>query len=202
MYQPLQFREDRLEVQHGLMRANPLAALVVVRNGEPAADHLPLLLDAAAGAFGTLLGHAARANALAGMDGAAAMAIFAGPQAYVSPSFYPSKAEHGRVVPTWNYAVVHAWGRLRIETDAGWLRAHVGRLTETHEAGRAAPWAVDDAPEPFVVGQLRGIVGVVLAIERIEGKWKMSQNRSAADRAGVVTGLVGNEAGDVVAELM
>ncbi len=201
MYQPLQFREDRLEVQHGLIRAHPLAAFVVVRDGEPVADHLPLLVDPSAGPLGTLLGHAARANALAAMDGAAAMAIFAGPQAYISPSFYPSKAEHGRVVPTWNYAVVHAWGRLRIVTDLDWLRAHVGRLTEAHEAGRAAPWAVDDAPEPFVAGQLRGIVGVVLAIERIEGKWKMSQNRSVADRAGVVAGLGETAAAMVIAGL-
>lgn len=118
-----------------------------------------------------------------------ALAIFAGPDAYVSPGWYATKAEHGRVVPTWNYAAVHAYGVAEFFEDAGRLRDVVAGLTTRHEAGRAAPWAVDDAPEPFVQAQLKGIVGVRLALSRVEGKRKFSQNRSAADRAGVVAGL-------------
>lgn len=189
MYRPPHFREDSLPAQHALMRAHPLAAMVIVRDNAPVADHLPLLLDPEAGPFGTLLGHAARGNALVTMDGAAALAIFQGPDAYISPSFYPSKAEHGRVVPTWNYVVVHAWGRLRIIEDLGWLREHVGRLTDVHEAARTPPWAVGDAPKPFIDSQLKGILGVALTIERIEGKVKWSQNRTEADQAGVAAGL-------------
>lgn len=189
MYRPPHFREDSLPAQHALMRAHPLAAIVIVRDNAPVADHLPLLLDPEAGPFGTLLGHAARGNALVTMDGAAALAIFQGPDAYISPSFYPSRAEHGRVVPTWNYVVVHAWGRLRIIEDLGWLREHVGRLTDVHEAARTPQWAVGDAPKPFIESQLKGILGVALTIERIEGKVKWSQNRTEADQAGVAAGL-------------
>jgi transcriptional regulator len=132
------------------------------------------------------------------------MAVFLGPEAYVTPRWYPAKAEHGRVVPTWNYLAVHAWGRLRVETEPTALEALVRRLTERHEAGADAPWQVEDAPPAFIAGQLKGIVGIELTITRLEGKWKMSQNRPPADRAGVIGGLERRgEAGDAaVASVM
>jgi transcriptional regulator len=193
MYTPPAFREDDPAVLHAVMRAARLAVLVsaAADGGAPEATHLPLLLDAAEGPHGTLYGHLAKANphwrALAA--GGPARAIFPGPEAYVSPSLYASKAEHGKVVPTWNYVAVHAIGPVEIIEDPARLHALVSRLTDHHEAPRAQPWAVDDAPEPFVAGQLKGIVGVVLRIETLIGKRKLSQNRSEADRDGVVRGL-------------
>jgi transcriptional regulator len=150
-----------------------------------------MLLEAAEGPHGTLYGHVAKANpqwrSLAA--GGPARAIFPGPEAYVSPSHYASKAEHGKVVPTWNYVAVHAIGPVEVIEDAARLHALVSRLTDHHEAPRADPWAVADAPEPFVAGQLKGIVGIMLRIETLIGKRKLSQNRSEADRAGVARGL-------------
>ncbi len=197
MYNPPHFREDDPEVLAGIMRAARLALLVSAApdGGAPEATHLPLLLDATQGPHGALVGHVAKANphwrglAAAGV----ARAIFAGPEAYVSPSHYASKAEHGRVVPTWNYVAVHAIGPVEIIEDAQRLHALVSRLTERHERPRAEPWAVTDAPEPFVAGQLKGIVGLVLRIETLIGKRKLSQNRSEADRAGVAAGLAASE---------
>jgi transcriptional regulator len=193
MYTPPAFREDDPAILHAVIRAARLAVLVSAApdGGAPEATHLPLLLDAAEGPHGTLYGHVAKANpqwrALA--SGGPARAIFAGPEAYVSPSLYASKAEHGKVVPTWNYVAVHAIGPVALIEDAAGLHALVSRLTDHHEAPRADPWAVTDAPESFVAGQLKGIVGVVLRIETLIGKRKLSQNRSEADRAGVVRGL-------------
>jgi transcriptional regulator len=193
MYTPPAFREDDPAVLHAVMRAARLAVLVsaTADGGAPDATHLPLLLDAAEGPHGTLYGHLAKANphwrALAA--GGPARAIFPGPEAYVSPSLYASKAEHGKVVPTWNYVAVHAIGPVEIIEDPARLHALVSRLTDHHEAPRAQPWAVDDAPAPFVASQLKGIVGVVLPIETLIGKRKLSQNRSEADRDGVVRGL-------------
>jgi transcriptional regulator len=193
MYTPPAFREDRPEVLHAVMRAARLALLVSAApdGGAPDATHLPLLLEAAEGPHGTLYGHVAKANthwrSLAA--GGPARAIFPGPEAYVSPSHYASKAEHGKVVPTWNYVAVHAIGPVEVIEDAARLHALVSRLTDHHEAPRAEPWAVADAPEPFVAGQLKGIVGIVLRIETLIGKRKLSQNRSEADRAGVERGL-------------
>src|SRR5262249_52931223 len=141
--------------------------------------------------YGTLRGHVARANpqwrdVVAGSE---ALAIFLGPNAYVTPSYYATKRETGKVVPTWNYVAVHAYGRAEFFDDAERLRALVTELTRTHEGGRAAPWAVSDAPPDFVAGMLRSIVGIELKITRLEGKWKMSQNRPAVDRPGIVAGL-------------
>ena len=175
------------------MRAARLALVVSAApdGGVPEATHLPLVLAPGEGPHGTLYGHLAKANphwkglAAAG----AARAIFPGPEAYVSPSLYASKQEHGRVVPTWNYVAVHALGPVEIVEDATRLHAIVTRLTEQHEGGRAAPWAVTDAPADFVASQLKGIVGVVLRIETLIGKRKLSQNRSEPDRAGVLAGL-------------
>lgn len=191
MYQPVHFIEDRLEVQHDLIRANPLGLLVSAGAGGLMADHIPFIVDSTDGASGTLRCHVARANphwrALQSVD--ECMVVFQGPQAYISPSLYPSKREHGRVVPTWNYAVVQAWGCPRVIEDDVWLRQQIGALTHHQEAGQREPWAVSDAPEPFVAAQIRAIVGIEIPIARIEGKWKVSQNRADADRAGVAAGL-------------
>jgi transcriptional regulator len=195
MYIPPHFKEDRPEILHAAIRAANIATLVTHSAEGLEANPLPMLLDPEAPPHGALIAHFARANpqwrhAAAGVE---ALAIFHGPDAYISPSFYPSKAEHGRVVPTWNYVTVHVHGTLRAVEDAEGLHAIVSALTRHHEAPRAtrglSAWAVTDAPPDFVSAQLRGIVGVVLQITRIEGKWKMSQNRNAADRAGVVAGL-------------
>lgn len=193
MYTPPAFREDDPAVLHAVMRAARLAVLVSAApdGGAPEATHLPLLVDPAEGPHGTILGHLAKANpqwrSLAA--GAAARVIFPGPEAYVSPSNYTSKAEHGRVVPTWNYVAVHAIGPVEVIEDAERLHALVSRLTDHHEGLRAQPWAVTDAPESFIAGQLKGIVGIVLRIETLIGKRKLSQNRPEADRDGVVRGL-------------
>src|SRR6185312_617882 len=140
---------------------------------------------------GVLRGHLARANGQlqALREGAQALVIFQGPQAYVSPSWYATKAETHKVVPTWNYVAVHGWGAPRVIDDAAWLRGLIGRLTRAQEQGRAEPWAVADAPEDYIAAQIRGIVGLEIPIDRTEGKWKASQNRSDADRAGVAAGL-------------
>ena len=196
MYTPPAFREDDPAVLHAVMRAARLAVLVSAApdGGAPEATHLPLLVDPAEGPHGTIYGHLAKANpqwrSLAA--GAAARAIFPGPEAYVSPSNYASKAEHGRVVPTWNYVAVHAIGPVEVIEDAERLHALVSRLTDHHEGPRAQPWAVTDAPETFIAGQLKGIVGIVLRIETLIGKRKLSQNRPEADRDGVVQGLSGS----------
>lgn len=186
MYTPPAFRiEDGAEIA-AWIRAARLAILVSTgADGQPMATHLPLLLSEDGA---VIEGHLARANPQwRGLT--RALAIFPGPEAYVSPSWYPSKAEHGRVVPTWNYVAVHAEGPVELVEEPGPLHALVDRLTRAHEARRPEPWAVSDAPEPFVASQLKGIVGIRLTIERVVGKKKMSQNRSAADQAGVAAGL-------------
>jgi len=207
MYLPRHFAEDRIDVLAGFVRRNPLATLVSLGDDGLVASHLPLLWDPDPAPYGALRGHLARANphaqlAPSRIANADALAIFGGPGAYVSPSWYPSKREHGKVVPTWNYVVVHASGPLRLIDDAGWLRALVTRLTDEHEARLAAPWRVSDAPEPFVDQMLRGIVGVELAVRKVEGKWKLGQNRPEADQAGTIAGLDarGDAASTVLAE--
>jgi len=206
MYNPPHFKEDRPEVLYAAIRAAKLATLVTHSAEGLEANPLPFLLDTDVPPHGVLIGHFARANPQwrHAASGAEALAIFHGPDAYISPSFYPSKAEHGRVVPTWNYVTVHVHGTLRAVEDPAELHAIVSALTRHHEAPRAVPWAVTDAPPDFVQAQLRGIVGVILQISRIEGKWKMSQNRNAADRAGVVAGLGASDepAAQDVAELV
>ena len=190
MYLPPHFEQHDPAALHALMRERPLATLVSTGPDGPTADHLPLLFDAAAGAHGTLLGHVARANPLwTAAAGTPVLAVFHGPQAYVSPSWYPGKAATHKVVPTWNYAVVHAHGVLEAVEDAAWLHALVSRLTDRHEAARPAPWAVADAPADYVQQMLRAIVGIRIPIDRLLGKWKVSQNRSPADRLGVADGL-------------
>ena len=190
MYRPPHFREDRIEVLHAAIRAHPLATLVTAGPAGLQANPIPFLVEDG-GAFGVLRAHLARANGqLEALRAAAeALVIFQGPQAYVSPSWYAAKAETHKVVPTWNYVAVHCWGTPRVIDDAAWLRGLVGRLTEAREAAQAKPWAVEDAPADFIAAQIKGIAGLEIPIARIEGKWKASQNRSAADRAGVADGL-------------
>jgi transcriptional regulator len=197
MYLPPSFRIDELPVLHAAIRAQPFATLVTNGAEGPFASHIPLLLDAAEGPYGTLLGHVAKANPHARApvgDEGPALVIFHGPQAYVSPAWYASKREHGKVVPTWNYVAIHAYARIERFDDPVRLHRLVERLTDAHEAARADRWRVDDAPEAYIEAQLKAIVGLTLRIERIEGKAKLSQNRPAADRAGVVAGLAQSDA--------
>ncbi len=194
MYLPAQFRETRTPVLHDLIRAHPFGVLVTLDATGLVANHLPMEIDTTAGELGTLRGHVARANPVwkAHRPDVEAMAVFQGPQCYITPSYYATKAATGKVVPTWNYATVHAYGPLRVIEDAAWLRRLVEQLTDRHEAARPAgeaPWQVSDAPEAFIDTMLQAIVGIELPIARIEGKWKVSQNRPAEDRAGVVAGL-------------
>lgn len=189
MYTPPAFREDRPEILHRIMRQPRLALLMCNgTDGVPAASHLPLMLAAERG---IIIGHLARANPhwQALRAAGRAIAVFAGPEGYISPSSYPSKAEHGRVVPTWNYEAVHAEGPVEIVEDAARLHEIVSTLTDLHEAPRQNPWGVSDAPDAYIAGQLKGIVGMVLRIEKLTGKRKLSQNRGEADRAGAVAGL-------------
>lgn len=191
MYQPPHFREERLEVQHALIRAHPLGLLISSGEDGPLANPVPFLLDAEAAPKGVLRAHLARANrqwqALAA--GEPALAVFQGVDTYVTPSWYETKKETGKVVPTWNYAIVQVRGPVRVIEDREWLRRQITALTAQHEEGRTQPWAVTDAPEDFVAAQLKGIVGIEMTIEAIEGKWKVSQNRPAPDRIGVAEGL-------------
>lgn len=194
MYVPPAFREDDLAALHATMREARLANLVTATAEGLVATPLPLLLAPEEGPYGTLYGHLARANPQWKLPPAGeAMALFMGPDAYVSPSWYASKREHGKVVPTWNYVAVHAYGPAEFFDDAGRLLDAVTRLTDRHERPRAEPWAVADAPDAFIRAQLKGIVGLRLPIARIEGKRKMSQNRSEADRRGVAAGLAESE---------
>jgi transcriptional regulator len=191
MYLPSHFEEKRPEVLFDLMAKHPLATLVHVDPGGLEANHLPLLHDPAPAPFGTLRGHVARANPLwkACVSGCEVLLVFQGTQTYITPSWYPAKREHGKVVPTWNYAVVHARGVARAIDDAAWLHRLVSALTARNEATRPQPWAVTDAPPDYVANQLRAVVGLEITVHSLVGKWKVSQNRREVDRAGVVEGL-------------
>jgi transcriptional regulator len=190
MYLPKHFEQTDRAALIALMRDRPLATLIVAALDGPSADLIPLEFDDASN---TLRGHVARANPLWKHAGAQALAVFSGPEAYISPGWYASKREHGKVVPTWNYTMVQASGTLRAVDDAPWLRALVGRLTDHHERTQAAPWAVSDAPDDFVQQMLRAIVGIELPVDSLIGKWKVSQNRSAADRDGTAAGLANTQ---------
>ena len=188
MYQPSHFAEQDPDALLALMKSAPLATLI--RGGaELAADVLPLEVDRIGGGW-RLTGHVARANTLwREADGQPVLLMFQGPQAYVSPNWYPSKFQHGKAVPTWNYTMVQVHGTLRAIEDPQWLRAFVTRLTERHETGRPVPWQVADAPADYLDAMLKAIVGIEIEVTRVEGKFKLSQNRDAADRTGVVLGL-------------
>jgi len=205
MYQPPAFREDRIEVQHQLIRSHPLGLLITAGPGGLLANPFPFLLDRDSSEKGTLRLHIARANPqwreLEAVE--ECLVVFQGPQAYVTLSWYATKRETGKVVPTWNYATVHAWGCPRVMNDDVWLRRQIEDLTRSRESLRAAPWRVDDAPADFVAAQMRGIVGVEIAVTRIEGKWKMSQNRPEADRTGVIAGFrEAGGAGEAIAAIV
>ncbi|TIM61706.1 MAG: FMN-binding negative transcriptional regulator, partial [Mesorhizobium sp.] len=190
MYIPPAFRDDNRESLMATIRAARLATLVTATAEGPQATPLPLLLNESEGEHGTIYGHVAKANpqwrAPVLGDG---LAIFMGPDAYVTPAWYQTKQETGKVVPTWNYLAVHAYGPIDFFGDADRLLEIVTRLTNLHEGGRPSPWSVSDAPPDFIQAQLKGIVGLRMPITRLQGKRKMSQNRNAADRAGVATGL-------------
>lgn len=191
MYTPSAFKDDELGSLHALIEQTRLAILVTHDEHGMQASHVPLLLRADQGAHGTLYGHLAKANPQwhALENGAQALVIFPGADAYVSPAFYPAKAEHGKVVPTWNYVAVHAYGVAQVFNEPQRLLEVVSGLTDKHESGRVSPWAVADAPADYIDKMLGAIVGFALPIERLEGKRKLSQNRSAADIAGVRDGL-------------
>ncbi|MCP3465400.1 MULTISPECIES: FMN-binding negative transcriptional regulator [unclassified Bradyrhizobium] len=194
MYVPPAFRDDDIESIRATIRSARLANLVTATAEGPVATPLPLFLDETEGERGVLYGHLARANPqwCAAPIGAA-LAIFMGPQAYVTPSWYATKQETGKVVPTWNYIAVHAYGPVEFFEESERLLEVVTRLTNLHEAPRTNPWAVGEAPADFIAAQLRGIVGVRIPVSRFEGKRKMSQNRPAADRTGVAAGLAASE---------
>jgi len=191
MYTPRAFALDDLPEIQQLIQHTRLAQLVTLGDDGLQASHLPLLLNPDEGSNGTLYGHMAKANPQWRdlQNGSEALVIFAGADAYISPSFYPTKAEHGKVVPTWNYLAVHAYGKAEVFTDAERLLAVVSALTDRHESRRAQPWAVSDAPADYIDGMLKAIVGFAIPIDRLEGKRKLSQNRAPADIAGVREGL-------------
>ena len=204
MYLPKHFEETDVAVLHRLVAAHPLGTLVTMTPRGLDANHIPFLVQPDPAPYGTLHGHVARANPLwrdadTNVD---ALIIFHGPEAYVSPSWYPTKRDTAEVVPTWNYVVVHAHGRLRFIDDAAWVRAHVEALTNGHERTRQEPWKVTDAPADFVARLVGALIGLELEINRLVGKWKVSQNRSPRDRAGVIEGLLreGSEAAADMAE--
>jgi transcriptional regulator len=191
MYSTPHFREERLDVLYALIRAHPLGILVTRTQDGLLANAIPFLVDAAASAKGTLKAHVARANSQwRDFDpDYEALVIFQGAQTYVSPSWYVTKQQTGKVVPTWNYVVVQAQGRMLVRDDPHWVSTQIEQLTDSQERPRAKRWAVSDAPREFIDQQVRAIVGIEIPIARIEGKWKVSQNRPHADRAGVVEGL-------------
>jgi len=202
MYVPAQFKEDRVPILHDAIRKYGFGTLVTSSEQEMEASHLPMLLDPEPAPFGTLLGHLARANPQwqRVKPGFEALAIFLGPNTYITPSWYPTKQQTGKVVPTWNYLAIHAYGSISFFDDAAELRDHVSKMTGMHEAPRAKPWAVSDAPADFVDQMVRAIVGFRLHITRLEGKWKMSQNRPQQDVSGVLEGLA-REDGEAAAQI-
>jgi transcriptional regulator len=203
LYLPTTFREDRIETIHAAITGSGIATLITLTADGLIASHVPLLLDPEPGPYGTLLGHLARANpqAKGALPGVDALAIFQGLDAYITPSWYETKRRTGKVVPTWNYQAVHAYGPISFFNDPERLRGIVTRLTKRQEAARAQPWAVTDAPEDFVQVMLKAITGFAIPITRLEGKRKMSQNRPAEDVAGVITGLEAEGRSDVALEV-
>ena len=201
MYRPPAFVEERTDVLYDLIRQHPLGLLITAGRSGIVANPVPFQL-VAEGDGAVLRVHLSRANPqLADLDGADCLVVFQGPHAYVSPSWYATKEETGKVVPTWNYIIVQVRGQARRIANAGWLRAQVEALTQAQEQGSAEPWSVDDAPADFVAAQLRGIVGVEIPVERMDGKWKLSQNRDAKDRAGVAAGLAARGDTDLAAAM-
>ena len=191
MYTPKANEETRLEILHDLIESHRLASLVTMGSSGLFASHVPMVLERRSAKHGLLKAHLSRANKQWRdfQHEVQALAIFSGPEHYITPSWYAEKEETGKVVPTWNYAVVHVYGHLRVIEDPAWLLEHLNALTTANESAFPAPWQVSDAPVDYVASLLKGIVGLELPIERIEGKWKASQNQQERDRAGIIEGL-------------
>jgi transcriptional regulator len=206
MYLPKHHEETRIAVMHALVRSHPLGTWVTQQNGDLMADHVPFLLDESLGDYGMLTAHVARANPVwrSISSDKDSLVIFQGAQTYITPSWYPGKHEHGKVVPTWNYAVVHAHGTPRVIEDREWLLNHVSHLTDTHEANRVQPWKMSDAPMDFIERLVEAIVGIEIPITKLVGKWKVSQNRPEQDKRGVIEGLIkqGDEQSNEMAALV
>ena len=193
MYQPPHFVETRQDVLHGLIRSHPLGLLISNGQDGPIANAIPFLLDAEAGSNGKLRAHLAKANPqwrlLADNPASPVLVVFQGADAYVTPSWYETKRETGKVVPTWNYAIVQVRGTVKVIEDSAWIAQQISDLTLSQEGAREAPWAVTDAPPNYIQSQIKGIIGLEIEIAEISGKWKVSQNRPVADRVGVAEGL-------------
>ena len=204
MYVPKHFAEDRIEILQQTIEDHPLGTLVTQHSTGLQANHIPFLVAEDPGPMGALNGHVARANTVwkSYEKDLEVLVIFHGPQGYVSPSWYPSKSEHGKVVPTWNYIVVHVYGRLSVIEDEAWLASHVAKLAELHEQYQPQPWSLNDAPDEYVAKMLKAIFGFEIVVTRIEGKWKLSQNRSKQDRKGVIDGLLEEDPDNALAKLM
>lgn len=193
MYIPKHHEETRIDVIDHLIRSHPLASLVTMGSSGLFATHLPMILHRDSNEKAVLRGHLSRANRQwkEFSPEIQALAIFSGPEHYITPAWYPEKAESGKVVPTWNYAVVHAYGSFQVIQDSEWLLSHLHSLTDRNEGAQPTPWSVDDAPKDFITSLVNGIVGIELAIQRLEGKWKVSQNQTSQTRSSVVEGLNG-----------
>jgi len=191
MYIPSHFEETRLETMHQLMHAHPLAALVVLTDSGLVANHIPFFLSEFEGEFGMLRGHVARSNPIWQRFNpeCKALIIFSGAQHYITPSWYPTKKDTGKVVPTWNYAVVHACGDMQVRHESAWIRSHLEELTSRNEIAMDSDWQVSDAPVDYIERLMRMIVGIEIPITHLEGKWKVSQNQPAQNREGVIQGL-------------
>src|SRR5580765_1173590 len=193
MYVPKHHEETDIDVLHALIRSHPLGAWVIHSNGEMHVNHIPFLLDRSRGEHGILVGHVARGNDVYKLltEPVNCVVIFQGSEGYITPSWYPSKHASGKAVPTWNYAVVHVHGQPRAIEGRDWLLEHLNQLTDTHEAGQALPWKVSDAPDDYMERQISAIVGIEIPIDKLVGKWKVSQNRTLPDKLGVIAGLLG-----------
>ena len=206
MYVPKHHEEADISILHALIRSHPLGAWVTQGDGDLLANHIPFLIDSSRGEFGTLVGHVARANRVwqSFSTTVNSLVIFQGSETYITPSWYPSKHTHGKAVPTWNYAVVHAHGLPRAIEDRDWLLQHITQLTDTHERDQALAWRVSDAPQDFTERLMNAIVGIEIPITKLVGKWKVSQNRPEPDKLGVVAGLLtrGDEQSKAMAALV
>ena len=195
MYVPKFNEEKDVTVLHSLMKSKPLGAWSAIVDGEIVINHIPFLIHEDRGEFGTLVGHVAKANPIWKNlpTNSNSAVVFHGEQAFITPSWYPSKHKHGKAVPTWNYVVVHAHGIAKAIEDPEWLLEHLNELTDTHESGQKLPWKVSDAPDDFIAQLIGAIVGIEIPIDRITGKWKLGQNRPEPDKLGVIAGLMSSE---------
>jgi transcriptional regulator len=195
VYTPKFNEQNDVSILHSIVQSKPLGAWVTTVDGEIVINHIPFILHEERGELGTLVGHVARSNSIYrkfSLD-VNSIVVFQGDQAYISPSWYPSKDEHGKAVPTWNYVVVHAHGIPRIIEDPEWLLQHLNELTDKHESEQKLPWKVSDAPEEFIQSLLGAVVGIEIPITKLTGKWKLGQNRPEADKHGMIAGLMSSD---------